>query len=101
MAKALVQSGKDNVATMLTAVRAGETVECKVGDQVKLIVASSDIQFGHKIAIQDICQGENIYKYGQVIGRCIASIGQGAHVHVHNVESLRARGDLQGGLSCH
>jgi altronate dehydratase small subunit len=29
-----------------------------------------------------------------MIGRASASIGTGRHVHVHNVEGVRGRGDL-------
>ena len=32
-------------------------------------------------------------KYGIVIGRATHDIQQGQHVHVHNVEALRGRGD--------
>ncbi len=35
-------------------------------------------------------------KYGQVIGRATADIAVGEHVHVHNIESTRGRGDLGG-----
>ncbi len=33
------------------------------------------------------------YKYGQVIGRATKDIEAGGHVHVHNLESTRGRGD--------
>jgi altronate dehydratase small subunit len=35
-----------------------------------------------------------IHKYGQMIGRASAAIAAGEHVHVHNVEGVRGRGDL-------
>jgi len=38
--------------------------------------------------------GEDILKYAAVIGRATKDIQVGEHVHVHNVESTRARGDL-------
>ena len=37
-------------------------------------------------------------KYGQPIGRATAAIAPGEHVHVHNIESLRGRGDLDAPL---
>ncbi|MCW3975453.1 MAG: SAF domain-containing protein [Candidatus Bathyarchaeota archaeon] len=39
-------------------------------------------------------KGENIIKYGEPIGEAIEKIEQGTLVHVHNVISKRARGDL-------
>ncbi|RLG06284.1 MAG: D-galactarate dehydratase, partial [Thaumarchaeota archaeon] len=59
------------------------------------LVARSDIPFGHKLAIREIPRGEEIIKYGEVIGRATRDIEIGEHVHVHNVESLRGRGDLK------
>jgi len=37
--------------------------------------------------------GEPVIKYGEVIGRATKDIGEGTHAHVHNIESLRGRGD--------
>ena len=37
---------------------------------------------------------DDIRKYGQVVGRATADIRTGDHVHVHNVEALRGRGDI-------
>ena len=52
------------------------------------------ILFGHKLAVTEIGQGEHILKYGEVIGRATQAIPVGCHAHVHNIESLRGRGDL-------
>lgn len=55
---------------------------------------SEPISYGHKFAVEDIQRGTNVIKYGEVIGRATAPIPRGAHAHVHNIESLRGRGDL-------
>ena len=47
---------------------------------------------GHKLALRQIGSGEEILKYGSVIGRATQDILPGEHVHVHNVQSLRGRG---------
>ena len=52
-----------------------------------------DIPFGHKLALRHIGSGEEILKYGTVIGRATQDIQPGEHVHVHNVQSMRGRGD--------
>jgi altronate dehydratase small subunit len=51
------------------------------------------IPFGHKVAIMDVPEGTYVCKYGEVIGRATAEIEAGRHVHVHNVEGIRGRGD--------
>lgn len=61
------------------------------------VVAKVPIPYGHKIALVAVARGASIIKYGQVIGRATADIAPGDHVHVHNLESLRGRGDLHGG----
>lgn len=58
------------------------------------IVSRAEIPGGHKVALRAIPAGGLIHKYGQVIGRASAAIGPGEHVHVHNVEGTRGRGDL-------
>jgi len=42
---------------------------------------------GHKYALRDILQGENIIKYGQPIGHATQNIAKGEHVHSHNVKT--------------
>jgi altronate dehydratase small subunit len=49
------------------------------------------------VCITDTAPGATILKYGQVIGRASRAIRPGEHMHVHNIESSRARGDLNKG----
>ncbi len=42
---------------------------------------------GHKYAICDIKEGENIIKYGNPIGHAICDIKKGEHVHTHNIKT--------------
>lgn len=44
-----------------------------------------DLQTGHKKALCDIKNGENIIKYGFPIGHATADIKKGEHVHSHNL----------------
>lgn len=80
----------DNVAVCLHAVTAGSEVRWGAF----AVRAAQDIPTGHKIALRAIPAGELVLKYGQTIGRASAVIGPGEHVHVHNVEGTRGRGDL-------
>ncbi len=51
--------------------------------------AASDIPIGHKLAIKSLKEGDTIIKYGVDIGRVVADIGTGEHVHVHNIKTKR------------
>jgi (2R)-sulfolactate sulfo-lyase subunit alpha len=47
------------------------------------------IPIGHKIALADIKKGDTVWKYGQDIGKAVADIAKGEHVHVHNLKTKR------------
>jgi len=49
------------------------------------VVARAEIPTGHKIALQDIGQGEAVLKYGGTIGHATALITAGEWVHSHNL----------------
>ncbi|MBE0531363.1 MAG: UxaA family hydrolase [Rhodospirillales bacterium] len=91
---AIILREVDNVATLLRDATKGEKIRAGVGDGIVVVTARDDMPFGHKFAVRDIARGEDILKYGEVIGRATADIPAGAHAHVQNIESLRGRGDL-------
>jgi altronate dehydratase len=80
----------DNVAVALEHVPAGTVVS--VGN-IKLRALDA-IPQGHKISLSDLAEDAPVIKYGSEIGRATKPIARGAHVHVHNIESARLRGDL-------
>lgn len=47
--------------------------------------ATERIARGHKMSNRAIATGENIRRYGQIIGAAVQDIAAGAHVHVHNI----------------
>jgi altronate dehydratase small subunit len=94
MKKAIVMDSKDNVATLLTHVDANDVVQVTIGNTTTEAKVREAIQFGHKFAMERIIKGQHVVKYGEIIGKATQDIGEGQHVHVHNVESLRGRGDL-------
>ena len=95
MENVLIMNAKDNVAVCLTDAKAGQelTVENKADKSKSRIVLADDIPFAHKVALKDTKSGGEIIKYGEIIGRATKDIKCGEWVHVHNVESCRARGD--------
>ena len=40
---------------------------------------------GHKIAARAVAQGENVIRYGQIIGVATRPIAAGEHIHTHNL----------------
>jgi (2R)-sulfolactate sulfo-lyase subunit alpha len=53
------------------------------------IKVSQDIPIGHKVALADLKPGDTVTKYGQDIGRIVAPVHKGEHVHVHNLKTKR------------
>ncbi len=91
--RVLVIDSSDNVATSLAPLDAGcELLIDRCGVAYR-VVLRNDIAMGHKFALDPIAPGEPVRKYGVVIARATVSIGAGEHVHIHNVESNRGRGD--------
>jgi altronate dehydratase small subunit len=86
----------DNVATCIRegGVTAGQEYRLSVGGGPPTpLRVSADVDYGHKVARRAIGEGDEIVKYAMVMGAATEAIAEGAHVHVHNVESLRGRGD--------
>ena len=80
----------DDVAVALRPLERGASVHFPDAT----ITLAGPIPSGHKLALRPIPAGAVIRKYGQVIGRASSAIATGEHVHVHNVEGTRGRGDL-------
>ena len=72
-----VQTGKDLTGWVM---ETDETISLKALDAVPL---------GHKIALKEISSGDTVLKYGHDVGRAVAAIGKGNHVHVHNMKTKR------------
>ena len=53
----------------------------------KLDNVEINLSDGHKYALCDIKNGENIIKYGNPIGHATADIKKGEHIHTHNMKT--------------
>lgn len=94
---AVVLHGRDTVATAVADIAAqAEPPILRDGAIEGGVRVAANIPFGHKFAIRPMRAGAEVVKYGEVIGLARTDIGVGEHVHVHNVESQRGRGDLAG-----
>ena len=87
----LMHGKKDNVAVAVVEVKKGDKGQClnMEDNQRAEIEAQMDIPLGHKIALQDLNVNDTIIKYDSDIGRVVAVIKKGDHVHVHNVKTKK------------
>ena len=70
---------RDNVAVALEPLKSGESA---LG-----VTLREDIPAGHKFALCDIAENENVVKYGFPIGHATQPIPAGSWVHTHNVKT--------------
>ena len=88
----VVHDEADSVGVVVVeGVKAGDTLTGWIMDQDKTITfkAVSDIPIGHKLAIKPLSKDDTAIKYGVDIGRVVAPIAEGEHVHVHNLKTKR------------
>ena len=76
---------KDNVATALGEIPQG--VATFIGEKTGTLMLKEAIPFGHKAALRAIKKGGLVIKHGYPIAIATKDIGEGAWVHVHNVQS--------------
>ncbi len=88
----LVHSPTDNVGVVAVEnLEAGTEMLCVVteDDSDFKLTAKDDVPIGHKVALDDLKQGDTVVKYGEDIGRMTADAPRGGHVHVHNLKTKR------------
>ena len=88
----LVHSPRDNVGVVVVeGLKAGTDMLGVIteNDTTTKLTAAQDIPIGHKVALQDLREGDTVIKYGADIGRVVANVKKGEHVHVHNLKSKR------------
>ena len=62
------------------------TLEGKPAGSVKL---RDNVPLGHKVALRDVAAKQPVIKYGRQIGQAVQAIAKGAHVHIHNLKTMR------------
>lgn len=91
MVQFLVHEKSDNVGVATVDIKAGEVARGLYMDSQEFVEvkALQDVPLGHKVALADMQVGDTIVKYGQDIGRVVAPIRKGEHVHIHNLKTKR------------
>jgi (2R)-sulfolactate sulfo-lyase subunit alpha len=82
----------DSVAVVVVeGIKAGQTLTGLILDQDRTIDlrCAQDIPLGHKVALKDMNIGDTVIKYGVDIGKVVAPIKAGEHVHIHNLKTKR------------
>ncbi len=59
----------------------------KINEKDNVAVMLDGENRGHKIALCDIKEGQEIIKYGYSIGHAVGDIKKGEHVHTHNIKT--------------
>jgi len=87
----LIHDEQDTVGVAVVDLKAGDQVTGRMMDtQEDIIVqAVGDIPLGHKIALRNHRVEDTVIKYSHDIGRVVAAIQTGDHVHVHNLKTKR------------
>lgn len=65
-----------------------------VGQQVVHVNLLDAVPLGHKLALADVQQGQDVIEYGQRVGIALRDISRGGYVHVHNIGSTRWRNSV-------
>jgi (2R)-sulfolactate sulfo-lyase subunit alpha len=89
--KFLIHNFGDDVGVAVTPIKAGETVlGIALDNKEKVTVtANHDIPLGHKIALANKKAGDDLVKYGIVVGEVTEDFVVGDWVHTHNLRTKR------------
>ena len=88
----LVHDHQDNVGVVVVeGLTAGTEMLCVVTQDNSSfeMTAAEDVPIGHKIALKNLSAGDTAVKYGEDIGKLVADVARGCHVHVHNLKTKR------------
>lgn len=79
----------DSVAVVVETLNDGDLAVYKANGEEKETRVVQQIPIYHKFAVVNIKKGEEVFKYGESIGRANQDIQVGEHVHTHNITSIR------------
>ena len=88
----LVHDHADNVGVVVVeGLKAGTKMLCVITHDNSSfeLESKADVPIGHKIALKDISTGDTAIKYGEDIGKFVADVAKGAHVHTQNLKTKR------------
>lgn len=91
MRQFLVHDNRDNVGVAVVDIDPGQVISGTTldGGHSLQVTTGEAIPLGHKIALKNLKPGDTVIKYGEDIGKVVANIQTGQHVHVHNLKTKR------------
>jgi (2R)-sulfolactate sulfo-lyase subunit alpha len=87
----LIHEADDDVGVAVMDLKVGDEIGAATleGQPVGTVKVIQDIPLGHKVAMRALPLDKHVIEYGRAIGRATQAIDRGAHVHVHNLKTLR------------
>jgi len=79
----IIMNPDDNCVTALEDISKGSQIQIRESS----IIINQNILLGHKIALEDIREGDLVKKYGHTIGVATENINKGDWIHTHNLTS--------------
>ncbi|MDE5828975.1 MAG: altronate dehydratase family protein [Duncaniella sp.] len=73
----------DNVAVAISELKKGSVIDVD-GDKITLV---TDVPAGHKVALRNIAEGENVIKYGFPIGHTRHAVARGAFLDHNDIKT--------------
>lgn len=84
---AILINAADDVVVTTAKTAPGDTLVYIENGKEMTVEATTDTPIYHKVALHDIKKGDEVHKYGQVIGLALRDIKKGEHVHTQNLNS--------------
>ncbi len=87
----LLHEADDDVGVAVADLKKGSNAGAVTleGKSVGIIKLRENVPLGHKVAMRDLAKDKPVTKYGRPVGKAVQEIAKGAHVHVHNLKTLR------------
>lgn len=81
----------DSVAVAMRDLPAGraEGGYLAITGQTLAVTLTEPVRLGHKFALRDMAEGEQVIEYGVPVAVATHAIGTGQHAHIHNLRSIR------------
>ena len=92
--KAIHLSDFDTCVTITEPADQGDIIQFIEAGIEQSVTVSEAVPIWHKVAVKPVKAGSGVYKYGAVIGLATKDIVPGEYVHVHNVRSPEAGGEV-------
>lgn len=91
----LAHRAGDDVAVAVRDAEPGESAGAYLDDGARVMIAvRARIPLGHKVALRDLAEDQQVTEYGVTIGLARSDIAAGELVHTHNIRSARWRSSL-------